>query len=352
MKKVSKVLVLVLALTLVVGMFTNAFAWEKRKDSKDQLVVGVAWKTFQEERWVRELNVMKDICEEQGIEFIYQVSENDAMKQVSQVENMVAQGIDILIAQTNEKEALANAFRSASEAGVLVAYYESTQGETYADFAGGNDEYSIGMQITQAIGDMGLEGKVAYMYGDPAGGSGVYKFHDGMHDGMAGSPNVEVIGEQWATNWDPQIALSNSENWLAQYGDEIVAILCMNDGLAGGAIQALENADLAGKVLVCGQDCDLVAVQRIVAGTQYSTVLKSGNEYPTLFINAVLDYYMGVTTAADYENSEENCDGATIPFLKYDGIVITKDNVDAVIEAGVYTYEEVYGEAEATEEAE
>ena len=66
-----------------------------------------------------------------------------------------------------------------------------------------------------------------------------------------------------------------AENWIAEYGDSLTAILCMNDGMAGGAIQALEGAGLAGKVLVCGQDCDLLACQRIVQGTQVSTVAKA-----------------------------------------------------------------------------
>lgn len=56
-------------------------------------------------------------------------------------------------------------------------------------------------------------------------------------------------------------------------------------------------AGLAGQVMVCGQDCDLAALQRILAGTQVSTVLKSGSEYPELFVNACIDYYLGELTA-------------------------------------------------------
>ena len=332
-----------LGIMMLAGMATNASAWEKTKDAKEDLVVGASFKTLQEERWVRELGILEDVCEENDIDFVYQVSENDAMKQAGQIENMVSQGIDILVVMTNEKETIANALRAASEAGVLVCYYESTNGETYADLAGGNDEYTIGTQITQAIAETGISGKVAYVYGDAAGGTGVYAFHDGMHDSLANN-DIEVVGEQWATNWDPAVALSNTENWIAQYGDELKAVLCMNDGLAGGAIQALEKAGLAGQVLVCGQDCDLIAVQRIIEGTQYSTILKSGNEYPELFMNTCIDYYMGDITDADFDKTEENCDGMTIPFFQYDGKIITAENVDDVIEAGVYTHEEVYGE--------
>lgn len=322
---------------------TTAAAGTEGKKAKEELVIGVSWKTLQEERWVRELEVMEKVCEEQGIKLIYQVSENDAMKQASQIENMVSQGIDILIANGNEKETISNAMKAAHDAGVLVCYYEATSGECYADLSGGNEEFAIGKQITEAIANMNISGKVAYVYGDPAGGTGVQKFHDGMHESMS-KCDVEVIGEQWATNWDPAVAMSNAENWIATYGEELTAILCMNDGLAGGAIQALTDAGLEGKVLVCGQDCDLVALQRIVAGTQVSTVLKSGNEYPEQFINTCIDYYLGNLTMDDFETTENNSEGEEIPFFNYAGKVITKDNIDDVIEAGVYTREDIYGE--------
>ena len=109
-----------------------------------------------------------------------------------------------------------------------------------------------------------------------------------------------------------------------------------------GEMKKCLTAGLAGQVMVCGQDCDLAALQRILAGTQVSTVLKSGSEYPELFVNACIDYYLGELTAEDFDSSEKNCDGKEIPFMSYDSKVITIDNVDDAIEAGLYTYEEIY----------
>ena len=242
--KLQKVLVAGLVVAMGIGAATTANAWECRKDAAEDLMIGCSWKTLQEERWVRELDVLQKVAEDMGAEFVYQVSENDAMKQAGQIENMVSQGIDMLIVQSNEKETISNALKAASDVGVLVCYYEQTSGETYADISGGNDEYDIGVQITKTIGDMGISGKIAYIYGDSTGGTGVMKFHDGMHDGMAGSPDVEVVGEQWTTNWDPATAMGYAENWIAQYGEDLKAILCMNDGMATGVNQALTNAGL------------------------------------------------------------------------------------------------------------
>lgn len=313
--------------------------------TREELKVGVSFKTLQEERWVAELNVIQEVCEENGVECIYQVSENDAQKQVGQIENLVEQGIDILIFNSNEKEAVSNAAKAAHDAGVLVCYYEKPNGEVYCDICGGNDEYEIGTLITKAAADAGVSGKAAFIYGDPAGGTGVYNFHDGMHDSLK-ECDLEIVGEQWTTNWDPSTAMGYAENWISQYGEDLSAIFCMNDGMAGGVVQALDNAGLAGKVIVTGQDCDLLAVQRVLAGTQISTILKSGKEYPRLLTETCIAYRLGEMTDDDFPATSPDSEGIEKPFMVYPGTIITKDNVDDVIEAGVYTHEEVYGEAE------
>lgn len=316
--------------------------------AREELKLGVSFKTLQEERWVQELGVIEETCAAEGVECIYQISENDAQKQVSQIENLVEQGVDILICTSNEKEAVSGALKAASEAGVLVVYYEKANGEVYCDFCGGNDEYEIGTAITKAIGDMKISGKVAYIYGDAAGGTGVYAFHDGMLDSMKDC-DVEVVGEQWTVNWDPSTAMGYAENWLSLYGSDLKAILCMNDGMATGVAQAIEAAGLTGQILTCGQDCDLLAVQRIVAGSQVSTVLKSGREYPQLLAEAAIKVRLGEMTAADFEATTPNSENTEVPFLVYPGKVITADNVQDVIDAGVYTYEEIYGTEAETE---
>lgn len=309
---------------------------------KEDLKVGVSFKTLQEERWVLELGIIEKVCEENGIECIYQISENDAQKQVGQIENMVEQGVDILICQSNEKEAVSGALKTASEAGVLVAYYEKANGEAFCDVSGGNDEYDIGLLITKTLAEQGISGKVAYLYGDPAGGTGVYNFHDGMLKSLENN-DLEVVGEQWVENWDPSKAMSYAENWISLYGKDLKAIFCMNDGMATGVAKAIDQAGLTGKIKICGQDTDLVAVQRIIAGEQESTILKSGVSYPREFTEMVIGYRLGEKTAADFGATTENSEKEQIPFLNYPGTIITKDNVDTVIEEGVYTKDEVYG---------
>ena len=72
----------------------------------------------------------------------------------------------------------------------------------------------------------------------------------------------------------PEEALKHVENALTAHANQIDAVVCSNDGTAGGAVQALKEQGLAGKVPTCGQDADLVACQRIAEGTQTVSIFK------------------------------------------------------------------------------
>jgi D-xylose transport system substrate-binding protein len=86
--------------------------------------------------------------------------------------------------------------------------------------------------------------------------------------------DVRIVADQWAKGWQAIEALKITENALTRTGNLVDAVVASNDGTAGGAIQALAEQKLSGRVLVSGQDADLVACRRVVAGTQTMTVYK------------------------------------------------------------------------------
>jgi len=88
------------------------------------------------------------------------------------------------------------------------------------------------------------------------------------------SGQIEVVHEDWADDWKPENGKKITNAGINKAGHDIDGILVSNDGTAGGAIQALIEEGLAGKVLVTGQDADLAGCQRIVAGTQSMTIYK------------------------------------------------------------------------------
>ena len=342
MNKKKVLAMFVAGATMISG---TSFVHAETEESDDKILVGVAWKTVQEQRYATELEIIQEVCDELGVEMVYQVSDNDTQKMIGQIENMITQGIDILICCPSELEGMANIYQDAHDAGVLVCNYEQVYGEQYVDMCGGLNNYDIGCAITKPIAEAGVSGKVAYIGGDASGGTTQMDFMQGMKDTLADC-DLEEVGEQWSTLWDAAIAQGFAENWLTLYGDELAAICPMNDGMAGGVIQAIESAGLTGKILVCGQDADLTACQRIAKGTQYSTVYKNSSAVARKVVECAVKLYKGELTEEDYGGQTcLNTEGEEVPFAAVEPVCVTKENLDEVmIDSGIYTHEEVYGE--------
>jgi len=143
-----------------------------------------------------------------------------------------------------------------------------------------------------------------------------------------------VVGKQWVKDWSPSEAMSIVENALTANGNKIDAVVASNDATAGGAIQALASQKLDGKVAVSGQDSDLAAVKRVIAGTQTLTVYKPLKLIASEAAKLSVQLVRGEKPAfnAKYNNGFKEVDSV---FLK--PIALTKANVDVVVKDSFYT---------------
>jgi D-xylose transport system substrate-binding protein len=153
--------------------------------------------------------------------------------------------------------------------------------------------------------------------------------------------DIKIVGDQWAKDWQPNEALKITENALTKNNNKIDAVITSNDGTAGGAIQALNEQKLAGKVLVTGQDADLAACQRIVQGTQSMTVYKPlaklANRAAEVAV-AMAEKKQVTDATSKVNNGKIDVPSILLPTLQVD-----KDNLDAtVIADGFQKKEDVY----------
>ena len=154
------------------------------------------------------------------------------------------------------------------------------------------------------------------------------------------SGDVKVVGDQWAGGWLPENAMKLTENVLTANNNKIDAILASNDSTAQGAIQALKEQGLAGKIPITGQDADLASCQAIVAGEQTMSVYKPLPKLAAAAIQLAFDVAQGkqIKTNATYPNGKKD-----VPAINLDIIAVDKDNIlQTVIADGFHTYEEVY----------
>lgn len=356
MKTAKKFLALLLALTLVLALAacggnteptdeepktTDPAATEpaSSEDNTDNDTIKVAWslKTLQEERWQKELEGVEAACADLGVELIYQVANGDAQTQIAQAENMMSQGIDVLMVTPADAGAMANTLMAAHEEGIKVLIYDNQLDNCYGDVFVGYNDFTQGGLIAQILVDQNVSGNIVMLHGDQS--SSISRIVDGEKDKISGL-DVNIVMEQYCQNWAAENALAYAQNALAQY-DDITAFVCMNDGIASGTIQALEEVGLAGKVVVTGMDGELTAMQRIVAGTQTSTLYKDAAVLSRTAIETAIKLAKGEEVVSDYT---VNFGVNDMPHVVVAATIITKDNIDAeIIDTGIFTHEEVYG---------
>jgi D-xylose transport system substrate-binding protein len=146
--------------------------------------------------------------------------------------------------------------------------------------------------------------------------------------------DIKVVGQQWVPEWSASTALRIMEDALTANNNKIDAVVASNDGTAGGAIQALAAQHMAGKVPISGQDADLAAVKRVVAGTQTMTVYKPLKLIAGEAAKLSVALAKGEKPAfnAQYDNGKKKVDTVLLqPTL------LTKSNVDVVVKDGFYT---------------
>lgn len=308
-------------------------------ENKDgEITIGYSLKTVQEERWQRELDGCQRAADELGVNFVYQVANGDAQMQISQIENLITQGVDVIMVTAVDAGALSNVLQEAKDDGIKILIYDQQLENTYGDVFVGYSDYANGTLIAQILKDKNVSGKVVMLHGDKS--SGIESIIEGESSVLEGL-DVEIVMQQYCTNWGAEAALGYAQNALAEQNNDIAAFVCMNDGIASGAIQALEEVGMAGKVVVTGMDCELTAVQRIVAGTQTSTLYKDSDALSKAAIETAVSLAKGEEIKSE---NTINFGVNDMPHVVVNSAIITADNIQTeLIDKGIYTEEEVYG---------
>jgi len=242
----------------------------------DELVVGVSWNNFQEERWgLWDAPAIQAALEAAGAKYISTDAASSADQQLADVENLISQGADALIILAQDGTAIQPAVQSALDQGIPVIAYDrliETPGVLYITF----DNKGVGRIMAETIYGLVPEGNYAIIKGSQTDANSDF-LRAGMEEviGQAvADGKINIVCESYTDNWDPANAQASMEQCLTANDNAIDAVLSENDGMAGGVIAALEAQGLAGSVPVSGQDGDKAALNRVALGTQSVSVWK------------------------------------------------------------------------------
>lgn len=314
---------------VLAGAILSTSAWAQ------DIVVGVSWSNFQEERWKTDEAAIKAALEAQGAKYISADAQASAAKQLTDVEALIAQGADALIVLAMDKDAIGPAVDKADAEGIPVVGYDRLIEDDrtfYLTF----DNKGVGRIIAEAVTAVQPEGNFAIIKGDKGDPNAAFLLEGMMEvigdDVAAGK--IKIVGEAFSDGWKPDNAQKNMEQILTANNNEVDAVLAENDGMAGGVIAALSAQGL--DVPVGGQDGDHAALNRVARGTQTVSVWKDARQLGAaaadiavaLAKGAALD---GIDGAVKWSGGAKGVEMNAI-FLA--PTPVTKDNIDVVIDAG------------------
>ena len=315
-------------------------------------LIGLSLDTLKEERWQRDRDNFVKNAGDLGADVKVQSANGDDVRQVSDVQSLITEGVDVIVIAPHNGDAMAKAVGLAHEAGIPVLSYDRLIRNCDLDLYMTFDNLRVGELQAQFLVDaLAKSGpgkkRIIRLYGAKTdNNAAVFKAgQDKVLKPLIDSGAIEVVHEDWVDDWKPENAKKVVNAGINKIGHEFDAILASNDGTAGGAIQALIEEGLAGKVLVTGQDADLAACQRIVAGTQSMTIYKP----LTHLAEQAAEYAVKlaqrrpVIAAGSYDNGQ-----IQVPSVLLNVIAVTKDNLrDTVIQDHFHTAEEIYGQSSA-----
>ena len=242
-----------------------------------EVKIGLLMDTLQkEERWQRDRDLFVERAKELDAEVLVEAAERDDAKQLQQAESLLERGVQALVVVPHNAEAAGKIVEAAKKRSVPVISYDRLILKADVDLYLSYDNRRVGEQQAQYLRNQAPKGNYILLGGAPTDYNAkliregqMAALQDGVKRG-----DIKIVADPWATDWQADAARTLTEAALKKAKNQVVAVVASNDTTAGGAIEALEKAGLAGKVFVSGQDANLDAVRRIVAGTQSMTVYK------------------------------------------------------------------------------
>jgi len=301
-----------------------------------QVVVGVSWSNFQEERWKTDEAAIKAELAKRGATYVSADAGGSPEKQLADVDGLVAKGAKALIILAMDKDAIVPALAKAKQRNIPVIAYDrliDQPGVYYITF----DNKEVGRMQARAVLAAKPKGNYVMIKGSPTDPNADF-LREGQQEILAGAikgGTIKIVGEEYTEGWKPEVAQKNMEQILTRNGNKVDAVVASNDGTAGGVVAALSARGISG-VPVSGQDGDQAALNRVALGTQTVSVWKDARDLGREAADAAVDLAGGKAVPGTVKwSGGEHKVTLDAKFLK--PVAVTRANLDAVVKAGWIT---------------
>ena len=317
---------------------------EDENTKNRELKIGITFDTFVLERWIRDRDVFVSTAEKLGATVNVQNANGDVEKQKVQIEKFIEDEMDVIVIVAVDCYQLTEEVTKARNAGIDVISYDRMIQGCSTDLYITVDNEAVGELMAQTMINRLPEGGNVVMLCGPQADTNSLDVVDGFKKGIQDS-NLTVVKEIYVKSWTPENGFAAANEALLD-AEDVDAVMCGNDGLAGYAIKALSEKQLAGKVVVVGQDADLEACQRVVEGTQTMTVYKPIERLAKVAAQCAVKMAKGETVVGEEVGrtaTKRTMDGYEVPYWALPPIAVTVENMDdIIIDLGFHLRDEVY----------
>ncbi|MET8627099.1 substrate-binding domain-containing protein [Kitasatospora sp. NPDC004669] len=283
---------------------------------------------------------IKELAPEAQID--YYNANQDATLQQTQVDTALTKGDRVLILDPVDSKSIQSSVQKAHDAGVkVIAYDRLAQGpaDAYVSFDNHKVGQLQGQALVAAVGAKANAGEIIMINGSPTDPNAA-DFKAGAHSAIDGKLK---IGKEYDTpQWDPNTANQEAAAGITAIGPaNVVGIYSANDGMAAGIATAQKAAGI--NVPLTGQDAQLDAIQRIVAGTQTMTIYKPFKPEADAAAEMAVAFASGRTPAPTLApTTATNGSNHKVLANLITPIVVTKDNIKTtVVQDGLYTVAQI-----------
>lgn len=292
--------------------------------------IGFSIEAMKGERWQTDLDSFEARAKQLGAEVISADAGGDDNRQFQQVKDMIKAGIKVLVLLPHDTARASRMVQAAKAANVRVLSYDRLVQNSDVDLYVSFDRVEIGWMQAQYLVKHAPKGNYVLIAGSP-NDEGAKTLHDAQMKVLqpyVDRGDIKVIADGYTKDWLPTEAYLSMLKAIDSSHGNISAVLASNDGLAGGAIQALGEHNLAGKVFVSGQDADLRAVINIAQGTQSMTVYKPITNEAAVAAEEAVRLAKGEKTRANRTINNGKID---VPAILLKPIEVTRDNIKATV---------------------
>ncbi len=307
--------------------------------SNDQPRIGFLMDNLIQDRWEKDKALFEEKVKELGGEVVVEIAEGEAVKQLVQAEKLIAEDVDVLVVVPVDLNAAAKIVELAHNNNVQVISYDRLIKNCELDFYVSFDNVEVGSLQADYLTKICPTGNYALIEG-PVSDNNSFLLKLGQMNvlqPLIEKGDIKIIYDQFVEEWHEDDGYNYMSDCIKKSGDKIDAVIAANDALASGAVKAIKENGLEGKIFVTGMDAEVDACQRILNGDQVMTVYKPIEAIASVAANIAVQ--MAEQGSINTYSMTVNNGKKLVPSVLLPAMVVNRENIKMTVVADGYLEE-------------